>query len=88
MQWPTEKFYGSSDVTLPVPRDVLWFAMIKKIIKKRQLTCNSDYLDDLNYWRNRSPEERVAAVDFLRKQHHGYSERLQRSVRIIQQKQG
>ena len=34
-----------------------------------------------------APEERVAAVDSLRKQRHGSTERLQRSVRVIKRRQ-
>lgn len=61
--------------------------MIKKILKKKCLSDTDDQRDDLNYWLGRPPSERVATVDYLRKQAYGTTERLQRSVRIIQQKQ-
>ena len=58
--------------------------MIAKVIKVRELNDNALILDDLKYWLSKSPEERVEAVDYLRKQFHGNSERLQRVVRVVQ----
>jgi len=58
--------------------------MIKKVAKVKNLNDKSILLDDLKYWLIRSPEERVAAVDYLRRQFHGSSERLQRVARVIQ----
>ncbi len=43
----------------------------------------SSIKENLIYWLIKTPEERVAAVDYLRKQYHGSTERLQRSVRVI-----
>jgi len=57
--------------------------MIQKIVNKRDLHDFSSIKDDLMYWLNKTPEERIAAVDYLRKQYHGSTERLQRSVRVI-----
>jgi len=57
--------------------------MIQKIVNKRDLHNFSSIQDDLIYWLSKTPEERVAAVDYLRKQYHGSRERLQRSVRVI-----
>jgi hypothetical protein len=51
------------------------------VIKKRMNESSSS--DDLNYWLNRSAEERLSAVEILRRQHHGSSERLQRVSRIV-----
>jgi len=62
--------------------------MIQKIVKRRDLHDFSSIPEDLIYWLNRTPEERVAAVDYLRKQYHGSTERLQRSARVIQRSQG
>ena len=56
---------------------------MKKVITKRKLKDNSQ-LNDLAFWLNRSPEERVSAVEILRRQYHGSSERLQRVSRIIE----
>ena len=60
--------------------------MIKKIVTKRMLQ-ESSIKDDLEYWLSRPSEERIAAVDFLRKQYHGNTARLQRSARVIQRTQ-
>lgn len=39
---------------------------------------------DLDYWLSRPAEERVAAVDFLRRQHHGDTAGLQRVAGVVQ----
>jgi hypothetical protein len=52
--------------------------MIKKVVNIKDLNDKNLISDDLKYWLNKSPEERVAAVDYLRRQYHGSSERLQR----------
>jgi hypothetical protein len=61
--------------------------MIQKIVKKRTMDELSSIEEDLAYWLSKPPEERVAAVDFLRRQYNGNTARLQRSARIIQLKQ-
>lgn len=58
--------------------------MIKKVLKISNLSDENLISDDLKYWLSRSPEERVAAVEFLRRQYRGSTERLQRVARIIQ----
>jgi hypothetical protein len=58
--------------------------MIKKIVKKSRMDDISSDRDDLAYWLSKSPEDRVSAVEYLRRQHHGNTARLQRSARIIQ----
>lgn len=60
---------------------------MKKVIKKRRLN-ESSVKDDLEYWLGLDPEERISAVEYLRKLYHGNSARLQRSVRIIQRTSG
>jgi len=57
--------------------------MIKKIIRRKKLS-NSTENEDLKYWLSKSPQERIEAVEILRKQYDGNTERLQRVVRIIQ----
>jgi hypothetical protein len=57
--------------------------MIHKVITKRKMDENS-FLVDLAYWMNRSPEERISAVEILRRQYYGSSERLQRVCRIVE----
>jgi hypothetical protein len=62
-----------------------WYVknMIQKTVNRRTLHDFSSIREDLIYWLNRTPEERVATVDYLRKQYHGSTERLQRSARVI-----
>ena len=59
-------------------------AMIQRTVKKYNLNDSSTIKDDLAYWLSKSHEERIAAVDYLRKQYHGDTARLQRVARIIQ----
>lgn len=58
--------------------------MIKKVVKKMSLKDSSSPKEDLAYWLSKTPEERVAAVDYLRRQRHGNLPRLQRTARVIQ----
>lgn len=43
---------------------------------------------NLEYWLSKTPQQRLEAVDMLRKQLYGDSVRLQRTVRVIQRSQG
>jgi hypothetical protein len=61
--------------------------MIKKVVNKKNLKEFSSIKEDLAYWRSRSPEERVSAVEYLRRQYHGSTARLQRFARVIQRAQ-
>jgi hypothetical protein len=65
-----------------------WYhcGMIQKSIQKRALTDSSTG-DDLSFWKSRSPAERIAAVEILRRQRYGSAARLQRSVRVIKRTQ-
>jgi len=56
---------------------------MQKVINKTTLNDRSN--QDLTYWLSKTPAERIAADEYLRLQHHGKIERLQRTVRIIQQ---
>jgi hypothetical protein len=58
--------------------------MIKKVVKIKDLKENDSGLDDLKFWLSKPPEERVATVDYLRRQYHGSTARLQRVARVIQ----
>ena len=58
--------------------------MIKKVVHKNKLNHKQSAQDDLLYWLSRPAEERIATVDYLRKQYYGSTERLQRIVRVIQ----
>jgi hypothetical protein len=58
--------------------------MIKKVIKKTDLQKDNSIKEDLKYWLEKEPNERIFAVDYLRMQAHGNTERLQRIARVIQ----
>lgn len=57
--------------------------MIKKIVRKGRLDEIDSAKEDPEYWLSYPPEERLAAVEFLRKQWYGSTARLQRVVRVI-----
>lgn len=59
---------------------------MEKVVKFRRLGDPSGAREDLEYWLSRSPEERVAAVEFLRRQYYGDPGRLQRVARVIKRK--
>ena len=58
--------------------------MIRKTVKKFRLKDYSEIKQNLQYWLNKQPQERIAAVDSLRRQIYGDTKRLQRTARIIQ----
>jgi len=58
--------------------------MIEKVVTRRSLKDSGSAKSDLAYWLSRPPEERVAAVDYLRRQYYGRSARLQRTARVVQ----
>ena len=58
--------------------------MIQKTVKKHRLQERTAAQDDLAYWLSKTPEERVATVDYLRRQYYGNTTRLQRVARVIQ----
>jgi hypothetical protein len=41
---------------------------------------------NLEYWLSKTPEERLSAVEILRRQIYGDSKRLQRTARVIKRK--
>jgi len=61
--------------------------LMKKVVRKSSLQDFQLPKQDLAYWMSRPAEERVAAVDFLRKQYYGSSERLRRVAQVIQRAQ-
>ncbi len=61
--------------------------MIRKTIQKQDLDNFSEIKQNLQYWLSRPPEERLAAVDALRCEYYGDSQRLQRVARVVQQAQ-
>jgi hypothetical protein len=69
-------------------RDARGKEMIERVVKKLDLKRDSAIKEDLAYWLSKTPQERIAAIEFLRRQCHGSSARLQRSDRVVQQTQG
>jgi len=63
-------------------------SMIRKVVNKVSLKDSSSVKRELAYWLSKSPEERIEAVENLRKQMNGSPERLQRTIRVIQRTQG
>ena len=61
--------------------------MIQKVVTKRTLNDLSSRKNDLLFWLTKSPEERISAVEYLRRQFYGSAARLQKSARIIQRTQ-
>ncbi|HLE40499.1 MAG TPA: hypothetical protein VI956_03220 [Nitrospirota bacterium] len=57
--------------------------MIAKTMRKESLRNISEVKEDLAFWLTKTPEERIAAVELLRRQQHGSSERLQRTARVV-----
>ena len=60
--------------------------MIRKAVDKHDLNNFSEIRQNLEYWLSRPPEERLAAVDALRRQYYGDSQLLQRVARVILRK--
>ena len=57
--------------------------MIKKVVTIKNLDDKNLIFEDLKYWLSKSPKERIAAVEYLRRQFHGDTARLQRVARVI-----
>ena len=57
--------------------------MIRKTVQKQRLDDYSEIKQNLQYWLSRPPQERLAAVDALRREFYGDSQRLQRIARVI-----
>jgi hypothetical protein len=61
--------------------------MIQKVVKKADLRDFDEIRENLAYWLSKTPEERVEAVEILRRQRDGDSARLQRVARVVQRPQ-
>ena len=57
--------------------------MIQKVVTRWKLGVPAAEKADLAYWLSKTPEERIAAVEFLRCQMHGDSARLERVARVF-----
>jgi hypothetical protein len=62
--------------------------MIERVVQVHRLDGCSEIRQNLEYWLSRPTEERLAAVEELRRQFYGDSQRLQRVARVIQQATG
>jgi len=58
--------------------------MIQKTVTIKNLKKNDSIEDDLRFWLSKSHEERVSAVEYLRRQSHGSTARLQRVAKVFQ----
>jgi hypothetical protein len=61
--------------------------MIRKVVQIYHMDSYSEIRRNLEYWLSRPPEERLAAIDELRRECYGDSHRLQRVARALQQAQ-
>jgi len=58
--------------------------MIKKVLKIFNLYDRLTKKADLDYWLKKAPQERIQAVEILRRQHNGGATGIQRVVKVIQ----
>jgi hypothetical protein len=61
--------------------------MINRTVRKLDLNNHSSSKEDLEYWLSKTTQDRIEAIELLRRQLHGSSARLQRSACVIQQTQ-
>ncbi len=61
---------------------------MEKVVHKHDLHDRQAQKRDLAYWLSKSPRERVAAVEALRRLHYGDIPRLQRVARITELRKG
>jgi hypothetical protein len=57
--------------------------MIEKVVAKHELNDPDAARRDLEYWLSRTPEERVEAVEILRRQLYGNPGRIQKVARVV-----
>jgi hypothetical protein len=57
---------------------------MQKVVRKAKLQEFSEVQENLAYWLSKTPEERVAEVERLRRQWDGRAARLQRTARVVQ----
>jgi hypothetical protein len=58
--------------------------MIEKKVRKARMSDFSEIKENLAFWLSKAPEERIEAVERLRRERHGNTERLQRIARVVQ----
>ncbi len=57
--------------------------MIRKVMQIHRMEGYSEIRQNLEYWLSRPPEERLSAVEELRREYYGDSHRLQRVARVM-----
>ena len=68
--------------------EVIIINMIQKTVQKHKLDKDFEIKQNLEYWLSRPPEERLEAVEILRRQVYEDTPGLQRVVRVIKRSQG
>ena len=56
---------------------------MKKQLRKRDLQDPDAAWRDVEFWLSRPAQERIEAVEILREQHHGTSQRIKKVVQIV-----
>jgi hypothetical protein len=59
---------------------------IVKVVTKKKLADLKNDKSDLDFWLSKTPQERMEAMEELRRQYGGSDQRLQRVVRVIKRK--
>ena len=59
---------------------------IVKVVTKKKLSDLKNDKSDLEYWLSKTDQERIEAVEKLRRQYGGSDQRLQRVVRVTKRK--
>ncbi len=57
--------------------------MIRRVVQIHHMDGISEVRQNLEYWLSRPPEERLSAVEELRREYYGDSHRLQRVVCVM-----
>ncbi len=60
---------------------------MEKVVRKANLKDFDEMRENLAYWLSKTPDERVSAVEQLRKQRHGDMHRLVRVARVVRRGQ-
>jgi len=63
--------------------------MIEKVVRKHKRSEYDEIQDNLKYWLSKSPDERVSAVEILRRQHYGEMGPIDKSIwRVMNRESG
>lgn len=56
---------------------------LRRVLRVTSFEADRQDRPRLEYWLSRPPEERVSAVEFLRQQVEGGTDRMQRVIRVV-----